>query len=129
MKLKTYNSNSTACKIKSTKPFLTFGKNGVIRINALAAQQWALKPSDQLQFHQDEEDPVNWYVEVVKKDCFPVRTCSAGNGFLFNASQLKQLLFQSINYTGDSGRIYIGETIDHQKSKLHTLLTAKLKTK
>ena len=107
---------------------MSISKNGLIRFSQGAVELMAIKAGDQVQFCQDEDEPENWYVEVVKKGGFPLRDAYGnGGGLLTNASGIKRLLFESVNYLGGSGTLPIGEQVLHPKRTFYTLITGFLR--
>ena len=128
MKLKTFNTTNVQSLGRTQSPFFQVNSStGLFNINKTAAELIGLKDNSQIQFHQSEDDPADWYVEVVKTDGFVVRYKeNVGKGFLFNSTKLCRLILDSIAYTGNSGRIYIGESVKNGKQILFTLITAKL---
>ena len=82
-----------------------------------------------MQLLQDEDDPENWYLQVVKSDGFVLREKQSGNykNLVFASTALVRLVFESVAYEGKSGRVLIGEPIKHGKATLHTLITLKLR--
>jgi hypothetical protein len=129
MKLKTYNTtNIQTLSNQLRKPYLQVNTTtGLFNINKEAAELIGAGDGDQIQFHQDEDEPLDWYIEKVKKDGFVIRFKeNVGKGFLFNSSKLARKIFDSVNCTEKSGRIFIGEEIIEGKQKLFTLVTAHL---
>lgn len=128
MNLKCFNTENVKDHKPRRKAFLTFQKNGMCRLSHEAAAIMNVKAGSQLQFHQDEDEQQNWFVEVVKKDGFTIRESStSSSGLLFNAASIRRLIFQSLNYNGENARIYLGEEVQYEKRILFTLVTAKLK--
>lgn len=129
MKLKIFNQANAGSNVRASKPFFTFSKHGSVSITREAARILGIKANDQVQFYQDEDVPENWYVGIVKKDGFVVRQMTSDTGLVFNAANVKRLLFDSVNYVGNTGRVYIGEKIEFQKQTLYTLVTGFLRNK
>jgi hypothetical protein len=127
MNLKTYNATNTAGS-RPHKAIMSISKNGLIRFSQGAVELMDIKAGDQVQFCQDENEPENWFIEVVKKGGFPLRDAyGTGGGLLTNASGIKRHLFQSVNYLGESGTLFIGEQVQIQKRTFYTLITGFLR--
>ena len=128
MNLKAFNTENVKDHKPRGKAFISFHKNGMCRLSDEAAAIMQVQPGSQLQFNQDQDNPENWFMEVVKKDGFTVREASSSSsGLLFNAASIKRMIFESLNYQGENARIYLGEEVQYQKRILYTLVTAKLK--
>lgn len=61
MKLNTFDKD-TINQEESNGSRLTFVKNGVLNINAVAAEIMKLKAGDKIALSQDERKPENWYI-------------------------------------------------------------------
>lgn len=70
------------------KPTITFGKKGMIAINAEAAKTIGLKHGDKITIAQDESTPENWYVFKDNFHGFEIRTLSDKKSFGFNHTLL-----------------------------------------
>ena len=129
MKLKTFNTtNIQAFGKANTKPYLQINSGtGLISINKQASDLIGIKDGSQVQFHQSEETPSDWFIEVVKDAGFIVRTKdSYEDRCVFNSTKLARLIFDSVEFTGKGGRVYLGEEVKNGKQKLFTLITASL---
>lgn len=125
MKLKTFNTTN-AQRYTRTEPFVSFMKTGLILISKPAAQLLGVEAGDQIQFLQDTDNPKDWYIEKVKEDGFTLRRNAAG-GLITNSLPIKKIMFESVGYDGEQGKVTIGEEVQMGKRILHTLVTAKLK--
>lgn len=127
MKLKSYNTTNTSGR--TSKALISISKTGLFRFSKGAIDVLGIKAGDQVQFLQDEEDPENWYLEIVKKDGFPLRESYNADlsGLLTNASGVRHHLFNSVAYLGAQGRVYIGEQIENQKRTFYALITGFLR--
>jgi hypothetical protein len=126
MKLKTFNTENTYSK-RESKPFILVSqKTGLFGFNKGVNQLLALKAGDQLQFHQDEENPDEWYLEKVKQGGFTLRDYKGGS-LLLNNTTLARKIFESVECEKRSGRLIIGAELKVGKQTLHTIITASLK--
>jgi hypothetical protein len=126
MKLKTFNTENTYSQ-RESKPFILVSqKTGLFGFNKAVNQLLALKAGDQLQFHQDEENPDEWYLEKVKQGGFTLRDYKE-KSLLFNNTTLARKIFESVECEKRSGRLIIGAELKVGKQTLHTIITASLK--
>lgn len=127
MKLKTFNTQNIQ-PTRSSSPFIGINtKTGVFAINRTAAEAIGIKDGDQVQFHQEEDSPENWYIEKVKDGGFTVRLANDRGILLFNNTTLSRMIFASVECESVSGRVLVGEAIKSGKQTLSTLITASLK--
>jgi|LakMenEpi03Aug12_release.lakeMendotaPanAssembly.Ray.scaffolds.fasta_scaffold1068438_1 hypothetical protein len=128
MKLKTFNAENTFSQ-RQTKPFIQVSqKTGLFGFNKAVNEILELKSGDQIQFHQDEENPDEWYIEKVKQGGFTLRDYKA-KSLLFNNTTLARKIFESVECEKRSGRLIIGEQVKVGKQTFFTLITASLKNK
>jgi len=81
-------------------------------------------------FHQDEEDPENWFIEkAAKGKGWEVRIKEeVQSGVLFNNSKLAREIAASVAYTKPSGRMLVaGKPTKFEKRILWGLLTNNLR--
>lgn len=106
-------------------------KSGLLRINKQACELLQLKDGDQVLFHQDEEEPENWYIEKVKKDGFALRSKSnVTPGLLFNNTKLVTEIFSSVAFEGKGGKVLVAnQPTMLDKTKLYGLLMNGLRNK
>ena len=130
MKLKTFNAETFTNVSRSTKPFIyANAKSGLLSFNKAAVKELSVNPGDQVQFHQDEETPENWYIEKVKSGGFELRAYGKRDALAFNSSMLARTIFESVECFDKYGRMIIGESIKVGKQTFFTLITASLKNK
>jgi hypothetical protein len=132
MKLKEFNSeNCISSTSRVSAPTIMLDtKTGGFRLNKAAVNHLALKAGAQVKFHQDEDNPDEWYVEVVKEKGFVLRAGTGANKecLTFNNAKLAREICDSVAYTGRSGRVLIaGQPTPVEKRKLFGLLTSGLK--
>lgn len=126
MKLKTFNTENTYSQ-RESKPFILVSqKTGLFGFNRGAYEAIGLKAGDQVQFHQNEENREEWFIEKVKQGGFTVRNYKE-KSLLFNNTTLARTIFNSVGAEGGSGRLIIGEQVKFGKQSFHTLITASLK--
>jgi hypothetical protein len=132
MKLKSYDAVNLP-NARTTAPKIGINcKSGAIRFNQIACDQIGLQPGQLVKFHNDEAEPMDWYLEIVKKDGFVIREKSksalAEGGLIIQSTSLTRLIFDSVAFEGNSGSITVGkESVDFEKRKLWPLITAALK--
>ena len=128
MKLKVFNPETApVSSARTTRPIIHMnGKSGTIVFNKLAVEKLKLKAGNQVQFHQDEETPTDWYLEKVKSGGFDLRDKKGSGLLFFNSVATVRALFASVEFAKSSGRILIGGDIDFEKRTLTTLITANL---
>lgn len=81
-----------------------------------------------VQFLQDAGDESIWYMEKVKKDGFTLRhNSNLSKGCFFNNTAMVKLVFTSVVFEKQSGRLPLGEEVTFEKRKLYTLITAGLR--
>lgn len=130
MKLKEFTpGNCPTSRSYSGTPTIGINvKTGLFRVSSVAKDIIGLKDGDQVILHQDDEDPINWYIEKVKDGGFILRQKeSTGQALLFNNSTLAKHIAASVEFTGKSGKVIVaGEPTLFQKRKLFGLLTSYL---
>ncbi|WPV66314.1 hypothetical protein [Chitinophaga sp. LS1] len=127
MNLKTFNSENVT-PIRESKPCVHFNtKTGLFNFSIGACTLIGLKDGDRVSFHQDEEEPTDWYLEVTKNG-FELRAKeNVTKGMLFNSSVMARALVYSVQEV-KSGRVLIGsEHITINGKTLWPLITASLK--
>lgn len=132
MKLKEFNANNCFSSKRRSEgaPCIAINvKVGLFRFNKPATELLGLDEGDQVLFHQDEEDPENWYIEKVDKNGFEVRIKAAiGKGVLFNNTALARQIFSSVLFNGLSGKCLLaGQPTEFKKRKLFGLITSNLR--
>jgi len=90
MKLKIYNADNAASTGKSSKPTLSFSKNGLISFNKAAVLKHGLKEGMKVEIAEDEENDGDWYFKVGSENGFILRSYKGGeDGRLnFNSSKI-----------------------------------------
>lgn len=84
MKLKTFNPENTG---DNTIPVLSINANGMFRLNKAAIDLLKLEETDKVLFHQDEDEPEDWYISKEKN-----------NGFTFNAEKARPNKYAKITH-------------------------------
>lgn len=128
MKFKTFNTTNVI-NAREQKPSIGINsKVGLFNFNKAACESIGLKDGDQVQFHQNEDDETEWFLEKVKKDGFILREkTNVTSGLLFNSTALARKIFDSVTYTGVGGKVIVGENVTVDKKIFHTLVTASLR--
>lgn len=68
MKLKTFNNTNTFLSNNRISPVININQsNGLVGISQGACEQIGVAAGDQVVFHQDEESPMDWYIQKVKE--------------------------------------------------------------
>lgn len=129
MKLKTFNLTNTPSVGRTQLPQIGVNiKSGLIRINKAACELMQLEGTHQIAFLQDEAEPGDWYLEIVKKDGFPVRGKINQPGLFAQSTTIVRNIFDSMSYIKLSGIIRIAkEPVKLDKRLLWPLLTTNLK--
>ena len=129
MKLKSFSPENLPNQ-RVSKPQIGLNQtNGTVRFNKAVVEQIAIDDKDQVKFHQDEEEPGDWYVEVVKENGFPLRSKSSATGeggLVLQSTALVRKIFDSINYNFVSGNVTVGEPVKNNKQLLFPLITSQL---
>ena len=130
MKLKEFNAENTM-SLRSEKPSLHINtKTGLFSFNKAACDKLGLVDGDQVTFHQDEEDPGDWYIRTLGKTGkgFALRAKeNVSKGLLFNNTSMARALVFSIQDGLLSCRIPLAsEATKDGKSTYWALMTAAL---
>jgi len=64
MKLKVYDAHNCMAVKVPAPPTITVAKKGMITLSKLACEVLEIKVGDRLFFKQDEDRPVDWYIET-----------------------------------------------------------------
>ena len=127
MKLRTFNQTTVRKGTKIGKPFIHLNtKTGLIVINKTGQKIIGIQAGDQVQFHQDENEPQNWYIEKVGKDGFAIRQNLNSTSVNFNSTALVRSIMNSLECVKKSARIHIGEELTYGKQTFFALITAPL---
>lgn len=102
---------------------------GVFTLNKEAVEKLKVKAGDHVHVLQDKDNAEDWYICKVKEDGYVLR--HQKNGLLiFNAAPAAREIFESVVYTGKSGRVLLaGMPTKHDGLTLYGLLTNLLKNK
>jgi hypothetical protein len=119
MKLKTYNPENTG---DQTIPLLSINLNGVFRLNKAAIDLLKLDDGEKILFHQDDEEPEDWYISKDKD-----------NGFTFNAEKSRPNRYSRITnlhrifkecFETNVFKFYISkEPVKVEKNNLYPIIT------
>lgn len=83
MRLKTFNPENIG---EDIIPMISINSNGIFRLNKAAVELLKLKEDEKVLFHQDEDEPEDWYIS---KD--------AENGFLFSIDKTRPNRYSKIS--------------------------------
>lgn len=129
MRLATFNISNLP-NMRVQKPNIGVNqKSGTVRINGAAVDRMKLKENMQVQFHHDEDNAGDWYLEIVKDNGFLLRkkSVTGEHGLVTQSCALVRKIFDSINFEGISGQILIGaEPVKDGDKKLWPLITSSL---
>lgn len=134
MKLKSYSTVTCQSKGKDVKPFIHINtKTGLFTINKAACELIGAAKENHVILHQNESEPTEWFMQIItakKSDGFTLREKhEISKGLLFNNTSLTRAIADSVEFTGISGRLFIGEKINVKGvGELHTIITAGLRT-
>jgi len=129
MNLKTFTPEKiTSLRAGGDPVFQMNQKNGMIRINEAACELLLLTKNKKLIFHQNSNDPTEWFVETSITDGFVLRDKNdRTNGLLSQSLPMVRNFFDSIGYEYLSGTVYLGiDPFIIGKRKLYPLITLKL---
>lgn len=131
MKLREFNTENTF-STRTRKPTVSINaRSGLFIINRPACALIGLDDSKQLVFHQDEEEPESWFIEVVKENGFSMRLKDKSKALFLNNKEITRSIFASVQLPDKkSGRMPISpeaQLVD--KRKLFALITASLKVR
>ena len=72
MELITYDTNTVSSKPKGLLTIRMNSKHGTIAISQELCRLMGVHEGSQVKFHQDKNEPENWFIERVQKDGFEV---------------------------------------------------------
>lgn len=104
-------------------------KTGRFIFNKTAAELIGLKDKCQVVIHQDEQEPEDWYLEVVKTNGFIISNRERQGEYVFNNTVIARKVAESVGYTARNGRMLIaGKPTKIGDRLLWGILTINLKT-
>lgn len=123
MKLITFNNENLPNNRAGVPSIGVNQKTGLFNINSLAAEAMQLKEGQQVTFHQDEESPENWYLEVVSKNGFVLRKKeNITAGLLFNNASLARTIGEAMGISGSFKMKIAAESTTFEKRTFWGLL-------
>lgn len=129
MKLKSYNPETLPVSSKGKPAMYLNSKAGMLHISAAAAEKLGLKEGDFIELSQDEDEPQDWYLSKTKKG-FGLRNKKKGSaeqGLIFNNTALTKLIFESVGYQEQTGRVLFGaEPVTVNKVDYWPVITSNL---
>lgn len=110
MNLKEYNPNNCTvaggpCRYPAS--ISLDSERGLFVINRSAAALMELEDKDRIVIHQDEEDPENWYLEIVADRGFVIRLSKTWANYKFNNIVLARKISESVGFKGRTGKMLI----------------------
>lgn len=84
-------------------------EKGLFTFNKPAAELINVCEKDKVVVYQDEEEPENWYIEVVKDRGFPVRYNKRWENYKFNNVKVARKIAESVCFSGKTGRMLIAK--------------------
>lgn len=130
MKLKTFNEDNLPKVDRSSPKVYLNSKTGIIHFNRAASARIGFVAGDGVEFHQDEEEPSDWYVTKSKVG-FKLRNKGKEDddslGVTFNSSSLARLIIESVTDKVQMGSCGVAaEPNKVGKVEYWPLITAKL---
>jgi len=124
MKLKEYNSENTVT-IKTGKPTIRFNAKGLISISVAANDIIKAKDKSKCLFHQDEERPKDWYLEMTEDNKgFTMKKTSNLKSPCLNIRAIVKNIGDSIGMNGSSSFVcLIGQPQKFQDKTLFPIIT------
>lgn len=104
-------------------------KTGRFIFNKTASELIGLKDKCQIVILQDEQEPEDWYLEIVKVSGFVIRNRERQSEYVFNNTVIARMIADSVGYTARNGRMLIaGKPTKIGDRLLWGILTINLKT-
>lgn len=129
MKLITFNTENTS-KIKIGKPTIRVsGKSGFIALSSTLTREAGFQDS-RILFHQDEENPTDWYIEKTESESgFELRKLKDTDSVAFNNSEMARNILKSLGLgQRESVAITVAtKTIDVEGTPMYAILTRSVK--
>jgi hypothetical protein len=110
MKLKEYNpANSKPVATPRAHPasLRLDTKTGRFLFNKTASELMGLKDKCKIVILQDENEPEDWYLEVVKDRGFVISSRDRQSESVFNNTVIARKIAESVGYNGRNGRMLI----------------------
>lgn len=126
MKLIEFNSTNCKTQRKGNAVIGIDFKVGGFRFNLEATELIGIKKGDHIQFLQDSET-AEWYVEKISSGGFELHVNkNISKGVIFNNVHIAREIAGSVDFTGRSGRMQVGEMVKHEGRKLFHVSTDEL---
>lgn len=105
-------------------------KRGIFIISRAAGALIGLADKDQVVILQDEDNPEDWYLEVVSDKGFVVRCCKTWSNYKFNSTIISRKISESVGFKGRTGKMLIAGIPTRVDGRtLWGILTISLKSK
>lgn len=115
----------TKKQLEKSKPFVSFGRTGLVLLNKAAAKILSLKAGDCIEFADNPQTPEDWYVRKAKKSAFKLRP-NTDNSLVCNAQDVCKSIKEATDYP-------LTKTVQYSmmeqpaENGWHLLLTSKAK--
>jgi hypothetical protein len=131
MKLKHFNMGNVESGHRNYIPTIRLNsKTGLITFNVSVSSNLGLKEGSKIEFIQDEDSPVDWYVVADKdiENAFICRKAKAGSGMFISSVFLVKEIFESCKIQETSVKILVSKfPIIKEGLRLFALITKSYK--
>jgi hypothetical protein len=101
---------------------------GLFILNKEAVALIGLSDKIMVVVHQDEDNPEDWYLELVKEKGFLIRVCRKWSQCKFNNVKVARKIAESVGFKGKTGRMLIaGQPTEIGNRTLWGILAINLK--
>lgn len=134
MKLKTYNKDNSS-SIRLGVPIIRFNaKDGSIALSSELCRRLNLKGDECIQFHQEIDEPKNWYLELLpkqKSDAFSIRPDKNSKRFVLNSSVIAKTFLTSLGLSpmAVASCLVATEPTELEGMRLYPLITNSVKSR
>lgn len=115
---------NTKKHIAHSKPFISFGRTGIVLLNKSAQRAMNLNVGDYIEFGQDPSNEEDWFVRKCKKSDFKLRANTDGTLVCSGQSQCREIK-RSTGYPENRTIQYIIQ--EQPTDGWHLILTSKAK--
>lgn len=128
MKLKTFNPETTPnVRVANATPHMSINlKSGVFSLNSALCTLLKVKHGDFVILHQDEAEPVDWFIQKVKSDGYTLRGKDGIEAPLcFNNTALSKIMLDCIEFPENTTNIKFrvtNEATEFEKDKIYGIL-------
>ena len=112
MKLKSFNATNVRSARSQGRAINMNSKSGIISISAELASEMNVSDGDSVEFHQDEDNPKDWFISKAIENGFKCRLKKElSNSVMFNSTGMVRTFFKSIDFNETSGKMIVGKEI------------------